>query len=840
MFQVKSRLCEGLTSVIACCVFAVLFCVSNVASSSAFFVVNSAKIVEQRGGADAEIISVGSSNIRTNTRLDSIGDAIVYEIEIKNNDSESHTIDSIVDNNTNQNIVYSYDRHENFEVAAGESFVLEVTAKYESEATGSLIALDTVFTIKFEGKEESLNSGIETNDMFVSYVAMALVSGVIVLFLVKKDKKKTLVVFVCAAALSVPSAANALELRNSDFVLQSVYAISGRTHSIDISVSDPDEWKSSKTIEINYSAVGNGIKNQYSLDDGQTWQNYEVPFVVTENLEIRARSMYMGENPIVTGEATVSKIDTVVPTVSITLDDTYYSGEALDLSSVTTYTAGESGATVRWYIDDFELSNLSDTYLIDRLEEQYEVKVKAVATSGAGLSGEGNSETIIIKYARWDDYLIGPLTRDNIGNIKFIKWSEMPGDEADWTDISVNRDGAVMEYYNLDNTTNLYDVYISSPYGYSRYKDDTLGSNLSLGVDIDIEHDDDEIHCMSPGVKTGMFAYMPNLKTIDFAYLDMFNITDMSCMFANVDFNTDYWTATSALTTIDWGDKFNTKNVKNFSYAFTGLESLKSLDLSSFDVSSADSIYGIFARNESLETLDLANWDTSNIRTMNYAFYSTPKLVNYDVSHWNVSNVERMTGMFYAAGIEAIDLSHWDVSNVKTFYQFFENANKLASVNLGGWDTSSVVDMSYMFNRTAISTVDVSSFDTSKVQRMGDMFSKTSNLRSLDLSNFNTSNVWDMNGMFYLTGMTEVNLDNFDTSKVKDFAYFACRSKLQTISIRKLDFSSGTDFFWMFEGANKLKNIYVETIPTIPAGARTNNMWRGSGVTYFTVKEYSD
>ena len=547
-------------------------------------------------------------------------------------------------------------------------------------------------------------------------------------------------------------------------------------------------------------------------------------------------------NEVISEEKTVIKIDPVVPTVSITLGGSYYSGEALDLSTVTTYTAGESGATVRWFAGDVELTNLSDTYLIDRIEEQYEVAVRAVVTSGAGLSAEDESETIIIKYARWDNYLIGDLTRDNIGSVQFVAWSDMPGDESDWTDISVNRDGAVKEAYILDPATNLYDVYIASPYGYSRYKDDSMGSNFLPLAGANIDH---ITSASQGGVNScqdhyGMFAYMPNLKTIDFAYLDMFNINDMSCMFSNIDFNTTYWNSTSALTTITWGEKFNTVNVTNMAFAFAGLANLQSLDLSSFDTSSVVSMKGLFAKNESLQSLELADWDTSKVRDFSYVFYSTPNLKNYDITNWNTSSAVTLNGTFYAAGVETLDLSKWDVSHVESFYQLFENANQLTSIDMSNWDTSNVIDMSWMFNRAAVTSLDLSSFDTSNVQRMGDMFSNTTNLTSIDVSNFDTSNVWDMNGMFSQTKMKELNLDNFNTNKVRDFGYFAWKSEAETINFRHLVFSSPNDFYCMFWNATKLKNIYVETIPTVPAGSRTTAMWASAGTNHFTAKTYDD
>ncbi len=832
----------------------------SASANTSVFVIEDMEFDRFEGAASGRIIGFDESEATSNVSYLNKGDAAVYKIRFKNQSATPQTIMSISNDNEDPDLSFSYEDINNQIVPAGGhfDFLIRATSNIDRANVLSKIS-NTRLSINYLDQTGFIpgvpDTGIleapvtwTSNDSQMN-ILLGVISilGLIVCILIKtkKDKKiivLMLVVSTCAAAIVFPKAANTISVARNEFLLRNVAIYTDDVSKIlNIEVSDKDEWKPEKTVTITSNLSFDGSKYQYQLNGGE-WVDYTGPFTVNKNnTEIKARVIDRTNGEILAADTTAIKIDPVKPSVNIELDGTYYSGQALDLSTVTSYTAGESGATVRWYIDDLEITNLSDTYLIDRMEEQYEVKVKAVVTSGAGPSDEDNSSTIIIKYARWTGFFIGPLTRDNIGNIKFVSWAEMPGNESEWTDISVNQDGAVMEYYVLDSETNLYDVYIASPYGYSRYKDDSMGSDLAMDLSPNIEH---TTSASAGGANTcqdghyGMFAYMPKLKTIDFSYLDMFNITDMSCMFTNIDFKTTYWDAHSDLTSITWGEKFNTSNVTNMNFAFAGLQNLQSRDLSNFDVSSAERLNGIFARNESLESLSLADWDTSKVRDFRYVFYETPKLKNYDVSKWDTSSAETMMGMFYAAGVESLDLSKWDVSNVKSFYQLFENAASLKSVDMTGWNTSNVLDMSYMFNRAGVTSLNLSSFNTSNVQRMGDMFSSTANLTSLDVSNFDTSNVWDMNGMFHTTKMAELNLDNFNTEKVRDFGYFAYNSALETIHFRHLTFSSPNDFYCMFWKATKLKNIYVETIPTIPSGSRTTAMWTNAGTNHFTLKEY--
>ncbi|WP_044088143.1 BspA family leucine-rich repeat surface protein, partial [Bifidobacterium bombi] len=71
------------------------------------------------------------------------------------------------------------------------------------------------------------------------------------------------------------------------------------------------------------------------------------------------------------------------------------------------------------------------------------------------------------------------------------------------------------------------------------------------------------------------------------------------------------------------------------------------------------------------------------------------------------------------------------------------------SLDVSGWDTSQVTDMSHMFAGVSVLTsLDVSHFDTSNVQDMTAMFRESSGLTSLDVSGWDMSHVTSMYSMF--------------------------------------------------------------------------------------------
>ena len=83
-----------------------------------------------------------------------------------------------------------------------------------------------------------------------------------------------------------------------------------------------------------------------------------------------------------------------------------------------------------------------------------------------------------------------------------------------------------------------------------------------------------------------------NLKTIDLTYFDTSRVTNMSSMF-NYGFSGQTSNG-SQLHTIIFGDKWDTSQVTDMSFMFSGQEQLTSLDLSGFDTSQVTNMMSMF------------------------------------------------------------------------------------------------------------------------------------------------------------------------------------------------------------------------------------------------------
>ena len=121
----------------------------------------------------------------------------------------------------------------------------------------------------------------------------------------------------------------------------------------------------------------------------------------------------------------------------------------------------------------------------------------------------------------------------------------------------------------------------------------------------------------------------------------------------------------------------------------------------------------------------------------------------------------------------------------------FQGCKSLIQLDLSGFITSNVVNMSEMFSGCSnLMQLGLSNFNTSKVIYMWRMFYECKALIQLDLSNFDTSKVFNMNSMFNGCDalITIYISDKWKTNKMtEDAAMFNDCYSLQNFSPEKTD-----------------------------------------------------
>ncbi len=199
-------------------------------------------------------------------------------------------------------------------------------------------------------------------------------------------------------------------------------------------------------------------------------------------------------------------------------------------------------------------------------------------------------------------------------------------------------------------------------------------------------------------------------------------------------------------------------------------------------------------------------------------FVSCSELTSLDVTGFDTSKVTNMSSMFSGCeGLTSLDVDGFDTSNVTNMSFMFADCSGLTSLDVTGFDTSKVTNMLFMFaDCSGLTSLDVTGFDTSKVTNMSFMFTRCSDLTSLDVSKFNTSNVTDMRSMFSgCEGLTSLDLSSFDTSNVTNMEdMFSGCEGLTSLDLSKFDTGNVTDMLYMFSDCKGLTSLDLSKFDT--------------------------
>ena len=145
---------------------------------------------------------------------------------------------------------------------------------------------------------------------------------------------------------------------------------------------------------------------------------------------------------------------------------------------------------------------------------------------------------------------------------------------------------------------------------------------------------------------------------------------------------------------------------------------------------------------------------TSNVTNMNELFmeeFGEPNdndepVEGWDIGDWDTSSVVDMSFMFYGASSFNQDISSWDTSNVTDMSSMFRGAS-VFNQYIVNWDTSSVTNMQSMFSNASAFNQNTGNWNTSNVTSMRGMFNGATAFNQ-DIGAWNTSSVTDMGYMF--------------------------------------------------------------------------------------------
>jgi len=132
-------------------------------------------------------------------------------------------------------------------------------------------------------------------------------------------------------------------------------------------------WTTSKTVIITYPK---GYKNEYSLDLGQTWQEYLSPITVEKATTILTRTLENGK-VVSSSSFAITKIDETVPTVTLDVPNDIVLGTEYELPTSYVVDENKSSGNAICKIGEKEITTTKDLAI-----GTYEIT--CTATTGAG------------------------------------------------------------------------------------------------------------------------------------------------------------------------------------------------------------------------------------------------------------------------------------------------------------------------------------------------------------------------------------------------------------------------------------------------------------------------
>ncbi len=335
----------------------------------------------------------------------------------------------------------------------------------------------------------------------------------------------------------------------------------------------------------------------------------------------------------------------------------------------------------------------------------------------------------------------------------------IPVDRA-WENLSANITSVVIEDSFANNTTLSSTAYWF--YGFQNLATITGLSNLNTGNVTDMQYmfydcsllesvDVSGFNTANVTNMSGLFYKCHKLQTLNLSNFNTFKVTNMSWMFYGCNELTkiyagSYWTTSSVNQSEEMfvnctklvgsaGTTYDESHV-DASYAHIDLAPSNPGYLSDPDASSYNEAYAVLSENNTVLTfyydtnksthpdaMSVGPFTQASERGWN-SYMTDITTVIFDDSFANATNITSTAYWFADCSslTEIRGIGNLNTSNVTTMLWMFCGCTSLSSIDLSGFNTVNVTDMSYMFMRTGFTSLDISSFSTYKVTQTDNMF----------------------------------------------------------------------------------------------------------------------
>ncbi|NMP59537.1 BspA family leucine-rich repeat surface protein [Enterococcus mundtii] len=134
----------------------------------------------------------------------------------------------------------------------------------------------------------------------------------------------------------------------------------------------------------------------------------------------------------------------------------------------------------------------------------------------------------------------------------------------------------------------------------------------------------------------------------------------------------------------------DTSNVTHLASAFESCKNLTTINLSGWNVSNVTSMSAMFRNCTSLKSIP-SNLNAAKATNFSSMFHNCTSLTTIDLNSWNVSSAIYMRNMFDGcSNLTTININRWDTSKLEAVDRMFADCTKLTKIDLSGWKTSKI------------------------------------------------------------------------------------------------------------------------------------------------------
>ena len=169
-----------------------LFTITNVKAATKNIEITNVSVIDKSGTITVVDPVFSSNEITSNITFNQKDDFVTFELTLKNNENDKYKIDSINDNNLNNNIKIEYDYSKNY-ISKGETSKIKVKLTYKKQLLNvDKISLNDlqifINLINEEGKSSQIVINPTTSDNILHYLVLLIITLTGLVFIQKKKK----------------------------------------------------------------------------------------------------------------------------------------------------------------------------------------------------------------------------------------------------------------------------------------------------------------------------------------------------------------------------------------------------------------------------------------------------------------------------------------------------------------------------------------------------------------------------------------------------------------------------------------------------------------------------